>query len=93
MDADTGRITTAVQLDREQKSVYYLTLVARDSSATEPRAAAANVTIRVKDVNDNTPKFAKPKYTVHIPDATVPGKLSKIQYFNPIISLKLNKLS
>lgn len=78
VDVDTGRIITAMQLDREEKSVYYLTLVARDSSATEPRAAAANVTIRVKDVNDNTPKFAKPKYIVHIADSTAPGKHSTL---------------
>ncbi|XP_059476479.1 cadherin-related tumor suppressor [Neocloeon triangulifer] len=73
VDPGTGRITTAVQLDREDKSVYYLTLVARDSSATEPRAAAANVTIRVRDENDNSPKFAQPKYSVHVQDTTGPG--------------------
>jgi protocadherin Fat 4 len=73
VDSVTGRITTSVLLDREQKSVYHLTLVARDSSATEPRAAAANVTIRVRDENDNAPKFTQPKYTVHIPDSTAAG--------------------
>ncbi|XP_065342592.1 cadherin-related tumor suppressor [Cloeon dipterum] len=73
VDPITGRITTAVQLDREEYSVYHLTLVARDSSVTDPKAAAAHVIIRVKDENDNSPKFAQSKYAVHVQDTTGPG--------------------
>lgn len=60
-------------LDREQTAVYYLTLVARDSSPTEPRASAVNLTIYVTDENDNAPRFSSPRYTAYVPSATEPG--------------------
>ncbi|KAG5330656.1 FAT protein, partial [Acromyrmex charruanus] len=72
-DPDTGEVFTTVPLDREQTAVYYLTLVARDSSPTEPRASAVNLTIYVTDVNDNTPRFSSPRYTAYVPNATKPG--------------------
>ena len=74
VDADTGLITTAVELDREEVEGYHLTLVAQDSSVTEPRASAVNLTITVLDENDNVPHFSSDRYTVHIPDRTQPGK-------------------
>ncbi|KAF7415031.1 hypothetical protein HZH68_003520 [Vespula germanica] len=70
---DTGEISTVVPLDREQTSVYHLTLVARDSSPTEPRASTVNLTILVKDVNDNAPRFSSPRYTAYVPGGTKPG--------------------
>jgi len=66
-------VFTTVPLDREQTAVYYLTLVARDSSPTEPRASAVNLTIYVTDVNDNAPRFSSPRYTAYVPNATKPG--------------------
>ena len=75
VDPTSGLITSAGPLDREERAEYHLTLVARDSSATEPRASAANVTVRVKDLNDNSPRFSSDRYTVHVPDTTAPGKL------------------
>ncbi|KAK0180966.1 hypothetical protein PV327_003292, partial [Microctonus hyperodae] len=73
VDPDTGKVVTLVPLDREQTSIYHLTLVAQDSSPTEPRAAAVNLTIFVKDLNDNAPKFSSPRYTAYVPDSTKPG--------------------
>lgn len=61
-------------LDREQTRVYYLTVVARDCSATEPRATAVNLTIIVSDENDNSPQFQTSTYTVYIPDKILPGR-------------------
>lgn len=73
-------------LDREQTAVYYLTLVARDSSPTEPRASAVNLTIYVTDVNDNAPRFSSPRYTAYVPSATEPGNETNtsvlIKYIN-----------
>ncbi|XP_074100856.1 cadherin-related tumor suppressor fat [Cotesia typhae] len=73
VNPDTGEIVTLVSLDREQTSVYHLTLIAQDSSPTEPRAAAVNLTIYVADVNDNAPRFSSPRYTAYVPDFTKPG--------------------
>lgn len=68
IDHDTGVITTAVVLDRELNSVYYMTLMAQDSSTTEPRATAVNLTIVVSDVNDNSPTFEHTAFSVTLPD-------------------------
>ncbi|KAK0095053.1 hypothetical protein PV326_009357 [Microctonus aethiopoides] len=73
VDPDTGKVVTLAPLDREQTSIYHLTLVAQDSSPTEPRAAAVNLTIFVKDLNDNAPKFSSPRYTAYVPESTKPG--------------------
>ncbi|RLU20894.1 hypothetical protein DMN91_007508 [Ooceraea biroi] len=72
-DPNTGEIFTTVPLDREQTAVYHLTLVAQDSSPTELRASAVNLTIYVTDVNDNAPRFSAPRYTAYVPDTTKPG--------------------
>ncbi|XP_049764628.1 cadherin-related tumor suppressor-like [Schistocerca cancellata] len=73
VNPDTGELTTAEPLDREETASYQLTLVAQDGSATEPRAAAVNVTVVVADANDNPPRFSAPRYTVYVPDSTGPG--------------------
>lgn len=70
VDPDTGIITTAVSLDREETSIYYLTLIAQDCSATEPRATAVNLTILILDENDGSPVFSSLNYEVYIPDKT-----------------------
>ncbi|KAJ8984353.1 hypothetical protein NQ317_003500, partial [Molorchus minor] len=70
VDQDAGVITTAVALDREDIDSYFLTLMAQDCSATEPRATAVNLTITIADENDNSPSFFSSKYEVYISDKT-----------------------
>ncbi|KAH8237858.1 hypothetical protein KR032_003993 [Drosophila birchii] len=74
IDSATGEITTAVSLDREETSVYHLTLMAQDSSVTEPRASSVNLTISIADVNDNVPKFDASSYHVAVPDRISTGE-------------------
>lgn len=74
VDPDTGIITTTTGLDREETSMYYLTLMAQDCSATEPRATAVNLTIAVLDENDNSPVFSSLNYEVYVPDKTNTGQ-------------------
>ncbi|XP_051166129.1 cadherin-related tumor suppressor isoform X1 [Leptopilina boulardi] len=69
----TGEIVTVEPLDREQTAVYHLTLVAQDSSPTEPSASAVNLTISVTDLNDNAPRFSSPRYTAYVPEGTKHG--------------------
>lgn len=71
---ETGEITTAVVLDREDTASYFLTLMAQDSSSTEPRAAAVNLTITVMDANDNSPIFDISSFNVNIPDRIKTGQ-------------------
>ncbi|XP_023311979.1 cadherin-related tumor suppressor, partial [Anoplophora glabripennis] len=70
VDQDSGVITTATVLDREDIDSYFLTLMAQDCSATEPRATAVNLTIIIADENDNSPTFFSSKYEVYISDRT-----------------------
>lgn len=73
IDQDSGVITTAVLLDREEADIYYLTLMAQDYSATEPRASTVNLTITVLDENDNSPIFSSSKYDVYVSDKMISG--------------------
>lgn len=74
IDADSGEITTAMVLDRENVNVYLMTLMAQDSSSTEPRASIVNLTIIVADVNDNCPTFEHSSFNVNIPDRIKAGQ-------------------
>nr|XP_022911091.1 cadherin-related tumor suppressor [Onthophagus taurus] len=74
IDQSTGEITTTVPLDREEKSIYRLTLVARDSSPTEPKATSVNLTIMVSDENDNFPRFSSGIYKVYLPEDIKEGQ-------------------
>lgn len=91
VDADTGMITTAVELDREKVQGYHLTLVAQDSSVTEPRASAVNLTVTILDENDNAPHFSSERYVVHIPDHTQPGT-HNLNNFTGFITVHLLQL-
>lgn len=73
IDFATGVIVTNATLDREEWDVYYLIIMAQDSSTTDPRTATSNLTVIVEDENDNTPTFAHPVYETHISDRTVKG--------------------
>lgn len=73
MDPDTGTVITTMPLDREATAVYYFTMVARDSSPTELRIAAVNLTIYVNDANDNAPRFSSTQYSAYIPETAKPG--------------------
>ena len=45
-------------LDYETKTVYHLTVVAQDQAKSRPLVAAADVTLHVLDVNDNSPEIS-----------------------------------
>lgn len=77
VDAETGAVSLATPLDREEHATYQLTLVAKDSSATDPRSSAVNLTVAVLDENDNDPTFSEAQYTVHVPSGTGKGEGSK----------------
>ncbi|XP_026315594.1 cadherin-related tumor suppressor isoform X2 [Hyposmocoma kahamanoa] len=73
IDSASGVISTNATLDREEWNIYYLIIMAQDSSTTDPRTATANLTIVVEDENDNTPNFAQPVYEAYISERTVIG--------------------
>lgn len=74
MDEDTGILRTSSNLDREENEVYYLTVVAQDSSLTEPKASVANLTVFARDVNDNYPIFSTSQSIIYVSDKTQSGQ-------------------
>ena len=57
----TGEIRTLKKLDSETRVKHDLTVMARDHG-TPPRRSLMTLTIAVTDVNDNAPKFQRPRY-------------------------------
>lgn len=64
VDPYSGEVTTDRELDREQQSVYRLTVTATDENLV---TSTAQVTIHIRDLNDNPPQFLFPS----ISNATV----------------------
>ncbi|XP_042625557.1 protocadherin-15-like [Cyprinus carpio] len=68
----TGSIFTAVPLDRETRSRYDL-IVETSDGAVEPRRTTITLLVEVTDINDNSPVFSQPIYTVNVPENTPAG--------------------
>ncbi|XP_075959872.1 protocadherin alpha-3-like [Anarhichas minor] len=58
-------VVTKAHLDREQQSIYDITIIAKD--AAEPALTSQKtMSVFVSDVNDNSPKFSVSPYTFYI---------------------------
>ncbi|KAK3573779.1 hypothetical protein QTP86_032950 [Hemibagrus guttatus] len=69
-----GSIFTAVPLDRETQSQYEVVVEASDG-AVDPRRTVLTLLVRVSDINDNSPVFSQPVYTVNVPENTPAGTI------------------
>lgn len=65
-------VVVALPLDREARSSYTLNVVATDKGSP-PLHASRIISLRVTDVNDNAPVFAKAEYKASVPEAAAPG--------------------
>lgn len=63
-------VSPVKNLDREEKEVYELTVIATDRG-NPPLSSSVKLTITVDDENDNDPKFEKEPYSVSIPENIV----------------------
>uniref|UniRef100_A0A8C8EXM8 Protocadherin-related 15b n=1 Tax=Oncorhynchus tshawytscha TaxID=74940 RepID=A0A8C8EXM8_ONCTS len=63
-----GTISTAVPLDREVRGQYDLMVEAEDGAVEDPRRTTLTLSVTVLDVDDNSPVFAQPSYTVNLPE-------------------------
>ncbi|EZA53077.1 hypothetical protein DMN91_003013 [Ooceraea biroi] len=59
-------------LDREEKSIYDLTVEATDTGVP-PLKAVRTFRVIITDVNDNAPKFQQERYEAHLLEASEPG--------------------
>jgi hypothetical protein len=70
----TGVITNLVKLDRELTPKYKLKVLATDNGK-QRKSGRTRVDIRVKDINDNVPRFEKSLYRVELDENVRVGKL------------------
>ena len=67
IDYSSGRITTRRPFDREHCDEFVFNVFAIDGG-TPPRTGTADVTVRIKDVNDEYPRFSRSSYEFEIPE-------------------------
>ncbi|XP_056126241.1 protocadherin-19 isoform X1 [Rhinichthys klamathensis goyatoka] len=60
------------RLDREQRDIYNLTILAEDSGYP-PLRSSKSFAVKVTDENDNPPYFTKPHYQAMVLENNVPG--------------------
>ena len=60
-------------LDREEKSRYFLEIVAFEGHQPDAKQTVLLVHVSVTDVNDNMPEFSQSKYTVRVPESISVG--------------------
>nr|CAB3264695.1 protocadherin beta-15-like [Phallusia mammillata] len=68
IEPHTGRLTLVRPLDREARDSYTLTVEARDGGVPKVLSSSCKLTVRINDVNDNSPLFTYPpedNMTVH----------------------------
>ncbi|XP_032384234.1 protocadherin alpha-8 isoform X2 [Etheostoma spectabile] len=65
-------IVTKSPLDREQQSIYDVTIVAKDAGVPS-LSSEKGISIVVSDVNDNSPEFLASPYTYYVMENNSPG--------------------
>ncbi|XP_051871068.1 protocadherin Fat 1-like isoform X2 [Pristis pectinata] len=85
IDKTSGTMYVTGELDREHHPVYVLKIEARDQPRLEPQLfSTTELTIVLKDVNDNPPKFVPSFYRVRVPeDIPVGTVIVWLEAFDP----------
>ncbi|XP_078395822.1 protocadherin Fat 4 isoform X1 [Cetorhinus maximus] len=73
INPSTGQIITSALLNRENKEMYSLVVVATDGGIPQAMSSSATVFLTVSDINDNPPRFRHFPYVTHIPAPTNAG--------------------
>lgn len=71
------KIITTEVLDREKTKQYNLEINCQDGG-TPPLRASKSLTVRVKDKNDNSPKFDREIYTEHVYENKIKDNLLRV---------------
>ncbi len=74
VDARTGVITVNEVLDFELQSSVSFNVEARDAGSPA-RSSSAEVTVRIRDLNDNEPRFNQSLYEVSVPETVTTGTI------------------
>ena len=76
IDPKTGVLTTIKSLDREAKARYVFLAFATDNPDSETgsrRTGSCDVEIRIRDINDNSPRFPDDEYVGGVRENKLPG--------------------
>lgn len=77
LDAISGRLSSASELDREEESSYLLYIKATDAG-TPPLYSNCKVNITLKDVNDNSPVFYPVQYFANVKENEPSGSFVSV---------------
>ncbi|XP_074147953.1 protocadherin Fat 2 [Sminthopsis crassicaudata] len=76
----TGLLSTARQLDRENKAEHILEVAVQDNGKPNLQSTS-RVVVRILDVNDNSPTFSHKRYKIRLPErhsSTAPGPVYRL---------------
>ncbi|RUS82130.1 hypothetical protein EGW08_010104 [Elysia chlorotica] len=73
IDTNTGWVTTNTELNRELEAGYTFVVQAKDGGKPTARSATVSVTISLRDINDNDPKFDQETYEASISEEAKKG--------------------
>uniref|UniRef100_A0A8B9GN06 Cadherin domain-containing protein n=1 Tax=Astyanax mexicanus TaxID=7994 RepID=A0A8B9GN06_ASTMX len=65
-------LVTESSLDRETTVQYDITILAKDTGVP-PLSSVKTITVKVSDVNDNSPQFSLSAYTFYVMENNIPG--------------------
>ncbi|CAL8269031.1 unnamed protein product [Boreogadus saida] len=72
LEASTGRLSTAAELDREDQGSYLLQVRAADGGSP-PLHSVGRVNVTLRDINDNRPVFYPVQYFANVKENEPPG--------------------
>ena len=75
IDEKSGDIHATKRLDREEKAMYTLVAKVLDRNTNAELEPDTEFNIKIHDINDNEPKFAKDIYFASVPEMSEVGEL------------------
>ncbi|XP_068158053.1 cadherin-99C [Drosophila tropicalis] len=82
INGKSGEIRTAQKLDYEKQNEYKFVVTAKDG-APDARLGTASVTVMVRDLPDEVPRFSDARIDVHIPENEANYLVATVQAFDP----------
>uniref|UniRef100_A0A182QBJ4 Cadherin domain-containing protein n=1 Tax=Anopheles farauti TaxID=69004 RepID=A0A182QBJ4_9DIPT len=73
IDKETGELSLASPLDREQQMIYDLRIEAYDQGIPTPLSSTVDLIVYVRDVNDNQPQFLLKEISLNFTEHMTPG--------------------
>uniref|UniRef100_A0A182XVF3 Cadherin domain-containing protein n=1 Tax=Anopheles stephensi TaxID=30069 RepID=A0A182XVF3_ANOST len=82
IDSKSGEVRTKAALDYEKQKEYRFVVTAKDG-APEPRLGTASVTVKVRDIPDEVPRFMESTLEVKVPENVPDLTVTTVRAFDP----------